>query len=420
MLGKNTVKIAYRQMRSRKRQTIVSMLGVTFGITVFIIQAGIITGFQEYLIDTIIENSAHIRIYNEPKTDRVPILNEWYDGPESWNVVRHAKPKDEEPKLKRPYQMLELIERRPEVTGASPFLRAQVFFRYGTLEIPGSAEGVDIDRENKLFDLDGNMTVGSLAAFKSTQNGIILGSGLAKKLNSSLGDRILLSSAVGLTLDFKVAGVHESGVKEIDDSRAFITVKNAQKLMGKDLQYITDINIKIRDVDAAGALAKTFERQFGYKALDWKTANERFFTLFAIQNMVTYIVIISILIVSGFGIFNILTMMIYEKMRDVAILKSMGFSNGEVLQIFMTQALIIGFLGGLLGLGLGFVSSYGISQIPIRLEGEITFDRLAVNFSPWFYVSAFCFAMLTTAAAGILPARKAAKIDPVDVIRNSG
>ena len=410
--------IAVRHIVSRRRQTIVAMLGVMFGISIFIIQAGLITGMQGNFIQTIIDNSAHIRMYNEANVNRSSIISTVYDNSDTWNIVHHQKPKDVKPDIKNPYEVIRIIETDPRVLGASPFLSSQVFFRYGTLEVPGNAEGIDIDRENKLFNLDEDIIDGSLTAMKSNPNSVILGSGLARKLNVHVGDRVTLSSPIGASLELKVVGLHESGITAIDKTRAFISTGNAQKLIQKSNQYITDINIKVKDIEQADVMARSLNRQFGYTTLDWKKANERFFSVFLIQNIVTYIVITTILIVSGFGIFNILNMMIYEKLPDIAILKSMGFSNGEVMRIFLYQALTIGFFGGLLGLGVGYVTSWGLSKIPLRIEGELTMNHLTVNSSIYFYITAFIFGVVTTAAAGYFPARRASNIDPVDIIRN--
>lgn len=410
--------IAFRHLFSRRRQTLVSILGVTFGISVFIIQAGLITGFQQTFVNTIIDNSAHVHMFNEPKVSEVSLLDQVKNSPDDWNLLLHAKPPKTEPKLVNPWGLLSKLESDPQITAASPFVGAQVFFRYGTAEAPGQAIGVLIEQENRMFDLESKLVEGSLDEMRTRKDGVILGSGVAKLLNLHAGDRIRLTSSIGLTRDYKVVAIHRSGIKELDKSRAFLHLSEAQALMAQGGGYITDINLKVADIDQAELTARRLQREFGYDVLDWKTANSHIFSVFKVQNLVTIIVIASILIVSGFGIFNILTMMIYEKMTDIAILKSMGYKDSEVLQIFLTQAIIIGLAGGLAGLVVGFVASYGISKLPIRIEGEVLFDGLTINFSPWFYVSAYLFGLLVTTVAGYIPARKAASLDPVDILRN--
>jgi lipoprotein-releasing system permease protein len=216
----------------------------------------------------------------------------------------------------------------------------------------------------------------------------------------------------------KVVGIHRSGLTEADKSRAYINIRNAQKLLQVDGAYITDINIKLKDINKAGELAKEFKRKYGYPAQDWKTANANIFGVFKIQNMVTYLIITSILIVSGFGIFNILMMIIYEKMGDIAILKAIGYKNKDIKTIFLTESLIIGFFGGLLGLLLGFIMQKIAGSIRMNASGFITMEYLTFNSSPAFYAFAYFFGLVVTAIAGYIPARKASKIDAIEIIRS--
>ena len=412
------LKIVYTHLTSRKRQTIVSMLGVTFGITVFIFQAGVITGLQDFFIEKTINATAHIHIYQDKNQKSAPVLEDVYPASETWISVPNIKSKDELPKLKRGLQIVEILESYPEVTGVSPSLSTQAIFKIGVADVSGIVNGVNIRKENQLFDLEEDMVSGSIIRLETVNNGIILGSGLSESLGTALNDNITIVSPGGVALQMKVVGIIDTGLQELDNSRAYSSIRNAQKLMNVTGSYITDINIKLEDVDQAGLLANEFQSRFGYTAEDWKEANEGIFSVFRIQNIVTYLVIISILLVSGFGIFNILSMMIYEKMNDIAILKSIGYTDIDIRNVFLSEALIIGFLGGLLGLVIGFVISWITSIIPTNIEGFVSSEYLSINFDPLFYLLAFAFGLIATGIAGYLPARKASKIDPINIIRS--
>jgi len=171
---------------------------------------------------------------------------------------------------------------------------------------------------------------------QSTSNGIILVEGLAGFLGAKLNDNINIISPLGVTLEMKIVGINRTGITEVDNRRAYINLRNAQRLLRVDGSYITDINIKLKNIDIAANLERGYEKKFGYRAMDWKEANASIFSVFKIQNMVTTLVIISILVVSGFGIFNILMMIIYEKMPDIAILKAIGYKDRDIKQIFLT------------------------------------------------------------------------------------
>lgn len=412
------LKIVITHLTSRKRQTIVSMLGVTFGITVFIFQAGVITGLQDFFIEKTINSTAHVQIYQDKNQKSPPLLRKVYSEDETWISVPNIKSKNELPKLKRGLQIVEILESYPEVTGVSPSLSTQAIFKIGVADISGIINGVDIRKENRLFDLEKDMVSGSIIRLESVNNGIILGSGLAESLGTIPNDNITVVSPGGVALQMKVVGILETGLRDLDNTRAYSSIRNTQKLMNVTGNYITNINIKLEDVDQSGALAREFQSRFGYTAEDWKQANEGIFSVFRIQNIVTYLVIISILLVSGFGIFNILSMMIYEKMNDIAILKSIGYTDADIRNIFLLEALIIGFLGGILGLMIGFILSWITSVIPTNIEGFVSSEYLSINFDPAFYLLAFVFGLAATGIAGYLPARKASKIDPINIIRS--
>ena len=412
------LKIVYTHLTSRKRQTIVSMLGVTFGITVFIFQAGVITGLQDFFIEKTINSTAHIHIYQDKNQKSPPVLQKIYSADETWISVPNIKSKNELPKLKRGLQIVRILESYPDVTGVSPSLSTQAIFKIGVADVSGIISGVNIRKENQLFDLEEDMVNGSIIRLETVNNGIILGSGLSESLGTTLNDNITAVSPDGVALQMKVVGIIDTGLQELDNSRAYSSIRNAQKLMNVTGSYITDINIKLQDVDQAAILADEFQSRFGYTAEDWKEANESIFSVFRIQNIVTYLVIISILLVSGFGIFNILSMMIYEKMNDIAILKSIGYTDIDIRNVFLLEALIIGFLGGLIGLVIGFVISWITSIIPTNIEGFVSSEYLSINFDPLFYLLAFAFGLVATGIAGYLPARKASKIDPINIIRS--
>ena len=205
---------------------------------------------------------------------------------------------------------------------------------------------------------------------------------------------------------------------EVDKVRAFVNLRSAQQLLQVDGSYITDINIKLRDINKAVPLSKELAFKYGYTAQNWIDANSNIFGVFKIQNMVTALVIGSILIVSGFGIFNILMMIIYEKMQDIAILKAIGYRDKDIRTIFLTESLIIGFFGGIIGLLLGFALQEIVGSIKMNIKGFVAMEHMQFNQSPYFYAFAFVFGMIVTAVAGYIPARKASKIDPVDIIRS--
>lgn len=206
-------------------------------------------------------------------------------------------------------------------------------------------------------------------------------------------------------------------MQDIDNTQSYASITTTQKLLAKSGSYITDIQVKLKDITLAPAMALEYQNLFDLEAIDIQTANSQFETGSSVRTIISYSVGITLLIVAGFGIYNILNMMIYEKMDSIAILKATGFSGKDVNRIFITIALSIGIFGGILGLIFGFGLSALIDQVPFNTPSLPTIKTYPVNYSPIFYVIGAVFSIVTTYLAGYFPSRKASKIDPVIIIR---
>ncbi len=303
------------------------------------------------------------------------------------------------------------------VKGISPQCAAQVFYLAGSLELNGRITGINVEEEVGLFNFQEYVVEGKPEDLIKTSNGVLLGAGIAKKMSLHLGDSIQVNSSSGGRFALKIVGIFQSGLAEIDDVQSYVNLRTAQTFLGEGKDYISDINIKLWDMEEAPSMAKEIEAQFNVSAIDIKTANAQFDTGTSIRNLITYAVSITLLVVAGFGIYNILNMLIYEKMNDIAILKATGFSGRDVQWIFLSQAFIIGLIGGILGLLLGFVVSVMIDNTPFVTDALPTITTYPIDYNPMYYIIGIVFALSSTFFAGYLPAKKAKNIDPVDIIR---
>lgn len=191
----------------------------------------------------------------------------------------------------------------------------------------------------------------------------------------------------------------------------------AQKIAEVASDYITDLQIKLFNIKQAPTLAAEFKKIYGIQAVDIQAANSQFETGTFVRTLISYSVGITLLVVAGFGIYNILNMMIYEKMDTIAILKATGFTGKDIKWIFIGIALFIGFFGGVAGLIIGYVLSAVIDIIPFETQALPTITTYPVNYNPFFYLIAISFSIVTTYLAGFFPARKASRVDPVIIIR---
>jgi lipoprotein-releasing system permease protein len=214
-----------------------------------------------------------------------------------------------------------------------------------------------------------------------------------------------------------VTGIFTYGMAQMDETRSFASLATVQKMLQQNPSYVTDLNIKLKDHQLAKEVARQLEQRFGIFTEDWQTANAPLLAGDSIRNTMTAVISFTLLLVAGFGIYNIMNMSIMNKMKDIAILKATGFQGKDIVAIFMLQSVIIGVLGGVLGVtaGFGFCSLLSITPFP---QGDFfRTPTMPVNFDPMFYVFGVLFGFLTTLFAGYFPALKASKVDPVAIIR---
>lgn len=407
--------IAQTHLLAKKRQTLVAMLGVTFGIAMFITMISFMQGVNQFLEDSALDASPHVRIYNEVNTQRPSLIEQL--NPDDFNVVYHQKPKDELARLKNGLAIAQRIEKESGVLGVSPQVATQVFYNNGPIQLSGTISGVDIERENRLYNLASRLKSGSINALRTNPDGLIMGSTLARKLNVRTGDKVTITTPGGGTRILRVVGTFGFGVGTVDNTKSYANLSTVQEILQKDPSYITDIHLKMFDPLQAIPFGKQLRAEYGYYTEDWATANQAILAGEQIRNMLTYVVSITLLVVAGFGIYNIMNMTVVNKIKDIAILKATGFDGKDIVAIFLLQAAFIGLSGGLLGLGIGFGLSYLLSITPFEAGDFLSIRTFPVIFSSTYYVMGLVFGIVTTVLAGYFPSRKAAQVDPVSILR---
>ena len=410
-------RIAKNHLLAKRKQTIIASLGVTFGIAMFILMISVMTGVNQLLEETSLTSTPHLRIFNDIEAKRPSVLDAVNTNENDWNVVYHQKPKDESLHIKNSSQIIRAIQSDTRIMGFSPQLTSQVFFNYGPVQIPGVLVGVDISLEDKLYGISAKMKSGQMQGILASGDAVLMGSGLAKKMQVTTGDKIVITTPAGGTLSLRIAGIYQMGIGAIDNIRCYASLGTVQKILQKDSKYITDIHIKLKDLNKATELAPQYQMQFGYKCEDWQTANATILVSFTIRNIMTSVVVCTLLVVAGFGIYNIMNMTVYDKLRDIAILKATGFESRDIVGVFLSQAVFIGVLGASAGMSIGLLLSYLVSRAPFDGGEFLSIDHFPVNFDPRFYVFGLLFGVLTTILAGYFPARKASKVDPVTILR---
>ena len=412
MLNSINNRISQVHLTSNVKQTIVAMLGVTFGISMYIFMTGFMTGVNDAQTNLGFSALAHVRIYNDGPADKTNIAKQLY--PNSLINVRSAKVIRYTDGIKDSKAILAALKPEKQVTNFTTQVNVNVFFKNAGNKINGIVSGVDVINENKVFNISDDMVEGTWENLKYHSDGIIVGIELAQKLGLKIDDNVNILTSDGLTKNYKVIGIFRTYLSSIDKSKAYITIGAARQLLSVNQDYVTDIQINITDYEKTAELVDHISRIIPYKVESWQTSNQQLVAVNLLRNIIAIAVSLTILLVAGFGIYNIMNMTINQKIREIAILKAMGFSGGDVTRIFLTEAIIIGVIGGIVGMLLGYSISRGVNRIPFNVSGMST---LPMSYSPKNYILAFMFGLITTFIAGYLPAHKASKIDPVSILR---
>lgn len=409
--------IAINLIRARLKQSIIAAVGVTFGIAMFITLLGFMNGLNNLLDGLMLNRTPHVRLYNEvkPSIDQPVLISKDYKG--NTNFIQSIKPKDRGREIYNSKAIINILKQDKRVIDVAPKVTAPVFFNTGSIEITGVVNGIDVPAEEHLFKVSDYIIEGNVFDLNNENNTIIIGKGLAEKMLVKIGNVIKITTIKGGLVSLKVVGIMQIGIAEIDNTMSYTSLRTAQMLLGESASYITDIQVKLTDVLMAPEVAKEYKDKFKIDVIDAQTANSQFETGSKVRSIISYAVGITLLIVAGFGIYNILNMMIYEKMDSIAILKATGFSGNDVKWIFISLALIIGIVGGLFGLLFGFSLSQIIDMIPFETSSLPTIKTYPIDYKITYYVIGLTFAVCTTAIAGLFPALKASKIDPVEIIR---
>ena len=410
------LELALAQLLRRRRQGVVSVLGVTLGVGFFIAMAAMMQGFQRDFVARVIDVQPHVVVKDEFR--RCPAqAAELAAGPRAAVELRGEKPVDEPRGIRGARAIAAALGDMPGVAVA-PNLAGQVFLRYGTREVAATLTGIDPEAERRVGNLERDLVEGSLDALHVVANGLVLGEALARKLGARSGTTLSLSGTQGVVLKAKVVGVFRTGITSLDTSVAYALLAKAQVVLERP-NVVNQLRLRLVDPEGARDFALRVEERFGYRSESWQESNANVLGIFVIQRAIMYSTIGAILVVAGFGIFNVVSTVAWEKARDIAILKSIGFRERDILAVFLLQGLLVGVAGMVLGWVLGFLIVAFMGSLRFEIEGFVRLQGFVLHRTPLHYAASGAFALATSALAAWIPARRAARVDPVDILRGA-
>ncbi|MDA0714921.1 MAG: ABC transporter permease, partial [Bacteroidetes bacterium] len=248
--------ITRTHLSSRLKQSVIAALGVTFGIGSYIILVSFMTGLNVMLDGLVLNRTPHIHIYNEITPSEIQPIDRVEDWTETFNVVRSVKPKESIERIHNALPLMTSLRKDERVRGVTSWASARVFYLAGSNQLTGMVNGIEALEEVKLFNFGDYIVEGSPADLVKNNNGILLGAGVAKKLSLGLGDKIQLSTVAGGILPLKIVGIYQSGLADVDNVQSFVNLTTAQQLNGEGSNYITDINVKLFDMEEAPVMAR--------------------------------------------------------------------------------------------------------------------------------------------------------------------
>lgn len=410
--------IALRQMSARKRQTILTLLGIVFGSAAYVIISGFMFGFREYLTDKLINNDSQIKISSQVRNIEEKDVNQaLFSKGEIPLWLNPPMGRRDSSKMENPLYWLDFLKSNPNVEAFSPQFHTKAFFLRGKIMEAGKIIGVQPQSHQKVVRMQENMVLGDFRELQQSGNKIILGENLRESLGASIFDTIHIYTGGNKPIRFKLVGSFQMGNKAIDSTIGYVNLSDAQSL-GNSPNQLTEISVRLKDVGLAESLAQKWKQNADVEIQSWKEINSTFISLFAVQTAMRYAMVTTILTVACFGIYNILNILITQKRKEIAILRSIGFEPSDILVIFLYQGLVLGVLGGIFGMILGYGVCIRLSKISfVNPLMQSKSGLMNISFDPIIYVYAFLLAFLATLFASIIPARAASKLAPIEVIR---
>ncbi len=406
--------IALAHLAARKRQTVVSVLGVVLGVGMFISVSGLMAGFQATFRGQLIDSNPHITVTDEirqPPAQPLAMLH-----PDAAVHLSRVLPRDPVRGISGAGAIVDALSAMPGVV-AAPVLRGQMILRRAGRDFAVSASGIDPAREKQVTTLEKDMVAGTLDALGTRSDGIIIGASLATKMGAVLGDTVAVSTIAGTGVALRIVGLFRTGMEAQDNALAYVSLARQQSLQGRP-RVVNEIQVRLADISRSIPVAAMIEGRWGFKAAPWEETFERILEVFVLQNVIIYGSTGSILIVAAFGIFNIISTVVMEKGRDIAIMRAVGIPGHVVVTIFVVEGSVVGVLGLLGGWAAGALIALVLAHIPAPGATDPS-QTLKVVQSAFTYGLASGIALLSAVAAAWLPARKAARTDPLAIIRGA-
>jgi lipoprotein-releasing system permease protein len=407
------LRIAFRFLTAKKRAMVMSLACTVLGVGLFIVTQATTSGFEQLFIDTILGINGALRV--EDKIQDTQRSMEAASG--TGFYIRQTEGAKLIEGIDQPNQLIEAIEQFHGVDGISPVLRANAEVSSSFTQKDAQLLGIDLEKHRRVSNITQRIIAGSVTNFETDRAGAIMGRVLADWLQLRVGETFIIA-VHGESRQFKISAIYETGYRDVDKTNVYIRLDQARSLLKKP-SGASFIQINLEDPDRAPAIAARMQDILHYKVIPWQEREAVWLTTFHALSMSTAITVTVFTLIASLAMFNTLAMFVIEKTKDIAILRSMGYERRDITQIFLWQAAIVLAIGAALGAAFGGLVTWGVSQVPLPLTGIFKTENFPVFSTGWHYVEAIATAVVMVMIASLVPARRAARLEPGDIIRGT-
>ena len=407
--------IAYRFLTAKKRAMLMSLSCTVLGVGLFILTQATTSGFEEFFIKTILGTDGAIRIEDKfQDTLRAMSASAGTDFQISQREgVKYIEGVEE------PVAIIKALKEFANVVAAAPVLRGSVQIRSSFKNETAQIFGIDIDEQLRVSDL-GHQVIGgadAIARFRENEAGVIIGRVLADRLQLEVGGSIQVVLQNESTR-LRVVAIFETGVQDIDKVRAYVHMSQARSILKKPTG-VSFVQVSVFDRDRAPQTAAHIQWVLRHSAKPWQLREKSWLATFSALRICSAITVSIFTLIAGLAMFNTLAMIVLEKTKDIAILRSMGYERSDITQIFLWQAAIVLAFGAVGGALFGAVVTWAVEHVPLTINTLFKTDHFLVSWDPWHYVEAVGTAVVMVMVASLAPARRAARLEPGDIVRGT-
>lgn len=415
-----------KYLLERKRQTLLTLLGVFFGTMAYVGVSGFFVGFQSFMVQQLVNNAAqvHIEARKDYLSDHildVPFFGQTFAKSPN-HVFWEAPPAGVEgfQEVQSPVKWYKRLAADPHVEGYVPQLSAPALFTLGKNSVGTTVIGCDPYQQIKVTTIKDYMIAGRFTDIGVGGNRVVLGDELMKRLGAALDQNIMVTIGTNpVPTPFKVVGRFYSGSRGMD-LQAYAALNDVQRV-NLTFSQVNEIGVRLKNYEDADVMARTWGMSSPERVESWGDQNANILSVFAIQTALRYSMIATVLIVAGFGIYNILNMTVNQKRQDIAILRALGYDAFDVIMLFFSQGVIVGLVGGFFGLISGYFLCRYLQTIPFMVATPANPQgHLHIALDVGIFIQAAFMALLSAALASILPAHAASKLTPIEIIRTGG